>query len=187
MKKIIITVLVSAIALINVQATEPTNIDMCKTYIKEAKSYQETMKSDVLSEATLAFYKDNVVAHCGNIVAKVPYEANFFALQLMKKDITSVNNCKLAIEMAKSYDNTADKSPFITHAHKINITDNCGTLVAKSPSGNCLFDVVDNSKEGLKERCVASIKKAHAAMGTDAVTAYKKEVVANCGRLRESM
>jgi len=183
MKKLIITALVSTLALINVQATELTNTDMCKTYIKEAKSYQSTMKSDAISEATLAFYKDNVVAHCGNIVAKMPYKENFFALELMKKDITTVNNCKLAIKMAKAYDDTADKSPFITHAHKINVTDNCGTLVAKKPSANCLFDVVDNSKEDLKSKCIASIEKAHSAKDAVSLNKYKDEVVENCGRL----
>ena len=149
MKKIIMTALVSALALINVQAKDLTSIEACKTYINEAKSYQATMKSDKVSEATLAFYKDNVVAHCGNIVAKMPYKKDFFAQALMKKDETTVSNCKTAIKMAHLYDNSADKSPFITNAHKFNIVDNCGTLVARKAPAFCLYDVADNSKKDL--------------------------------------
>ena len=44
MKKLIITALVATLALINVQAKDLSNVEACKTYINEAKSYQETMK-----------------------------------------------------------------------------------------------------------------------------------------------
>ena len=184
MKKLIMTALLSTLALINVQAKDLTSIEACKTYINEAKSYQATMKSDEVSEATLAFYKDNVVAHCGNIVAKMPYKKDFFAQALMKKDDATVNNCKTAIKMAKSYKNIDDRSDFITQAHKVNVVDNCGTLMARKAPSYCEFDVVDNSKEELKGRCLASIKKAHAATDTETRNSYKEEVVANCGRLQ---
>ena len=157
MKKIIMTALVSALALINVQAKDLTSIEACKTYINEAKSYQATMKSDKVSEATLAFYKDNVVAHCGNIAAKMPYKKDFFAQALMKKEEATVSNCKIAIKMAQSYDNSADKSPYITNAHKINIVDNCGTLVARKAPSFCLVDVADNSIEDLSGKLQANM------------------------------
>lgn len=187
MKNILITILISIIALTNTQAKDTASIEACKTYINEAKSFQSTMKSDETSEATLAFYKDNVVAHCGSIAAKVPYKKDFFALQLMNKEKATVNNCKTAIKMAHSYDGSANKSPFMANAHKINVVDNCGTLMAKKSPAFCLFDKTDNSKELLKDKCVASIKKAHATMGTSADFENKGEVLKNCGRLHASI
>ncbi len=186
MKKIILVTLMSILTMVNVQA-ETTNVEMCKTFIQKAKAYQETMKDDEVSKATLAFYKDEVVGQCGNIASKMTYKKNFFAAAIMKKDTATVNNCKLSIKMAKTYADTTDKSFIVTHAHKVNVIDNCGTLMAKKVPAFCLFDVVDNSKEDLKERCLASIKKAHSAMGTDAISAHKAEVVANCGRLQTSL
>ena len=157
MKKLIITALVATLALINVQAKDLSNVEACKTYINEAKSYQETMKSDKVSEATLAFYKDNVVSHCGSIAAKVPYKKDFFAQAFMKKETASVNNCKMAINMAKSYKNISDRSDFIAQAHRVNVVDNCGTLVARKAPSHCQFDVADNSKEDLSGRLQANM------------------------------
>ena len=185
MKKILIAAIIATLALSNLQAK--SEVETCKAYINEAKTYQSTMHKDVVSDATLAFYKDKVVSYCGNIAAKMPFEQNFFANALMKKDTTTVSNCKLAIKMAQAYDESGHTSPFIAHAHKVNMVDNCGTLVAKKVPAFCLFDVVDNSKEDLKEKCLASIEKAHAAMGTNSVANYKEEVVANCGRLHASL
>ncbi len=187
MKNILITILISIIALTNTQAKDTTSIEACKTYINEAKSFQETMKSDTISEATFAFYKDNVVAHCGNIAAKMPYKKDFFAHQLMKQENSTVNNCKTAIKMAHLYDNKADKIAFMTNAHKINITDNCGTLVAKKAPVFCLFDKTDDSTEKLKDKCVASIEKAHAAMGSSEDFKNKGEVLRDCGRLHATI
>lgn len=191
MKKIILVTMMSILAMVNVQA-ETTNVEMCKTFIEKAKTYQATMKDDEVSKATLAFYKDEVVGQCGNIASKMTYEKNFFASALMKKDTSTVNNCKLSIKMAKAYAETTDKSFIVTHAHKVNVVDNCGTLVAKKAPAFCFFDVVDNSKEDLKERCLASIEKAHAYTVTmdknpDALQSYKDEVVANCGKLQASL
>ncbi|WP_309496547.1 hypothetical protein [Sulfurovum sp.] len=187
MKKIIIMAIISMIATINVQA-ETKNTEMCKTFINKAKSYQSTMKNDDVSKATLAFYKDEVVGQCGNIASKMTYEKNFFAKALMKKDAASVNNCKMSIQIAKKYDETANKSFIITNAHKVNVIDNCGTLVAKKAPAFCFFDVVDNSKEDLKERCLASVEKARTFQSTnnkdiELVQSHKDEVRANCGTL----
>jgi len=186
MKKIIIAAIVSTLALINVQAQE-INTETCKTYISEAKSFQETMGTNKIDQATFAFHKDNVVAHCGNIASKETYQKNFFAQALMKKDTATVNNCKTAIKMAQNYAENDNSSPFITSAHKVNIADNCGTLVAKKAPTVCFFNVVDNSKEGLKNRCIASIEKAHTAVGTESAFESKNEVLANCGKLHRSL
>lgn len=187
MKKIITMAIITILATINVQA-ETTNVEMCKTFIKKAKDYQATINNDELSKATLAFYKDEVVGQCGNIASKMTYKKNFFATQLMKKDIATVNNCKLSIKMAKSYDETTDKSFIVSHAHKVNIVDNCGTLMAKKAPAFCLFDVVDNSNtDALKDKCIASIEKAHANMGSSADFENKGEVLKNCGRLHATM
>ena len=186
MKKMIMIALVSTLALINIQAQD-TNIEACKTYINEAKSFQATMDTSKVSVATLAFYKDEVVAFCGDIVAKVPYKKDFFAQTLMKNDTTTVSNCKLAIKMAKSYAHSEHTSAFIANAHKVNVVDNCGALVAKKSPAFCLFDVVDNSTSDLKSKCIASIEKAHAAANKAELNSYKDEVVANCGRLHSSI
>ncbi|WP_309497816.1 hypothetical protein [Sulfurovum sp.] len=183
MKKTIIMAIITILATVNVQA-ETTNVEMCKTFIEKAKEYQSTMKSDEVSKATLAFYKDEVVGQCGNIASKMTYKKNFFAAALMKKDTATVNNCKVSIQMAKAYADTADQSFIIAHAHKVNVIDNCGTLMAKKAPAFCLFDVVDSSNtDALKEKCIASIEKAHATMGTSADFENKGEVLKNCGRL----
>ena len=188
MKKILITAIIATLAMVTVQANT-TEVEMCKTFIEKAKTYKSTMKEDKVSQATLAFYKDEVVGHCGSIAAKVPYKKNFFAAELMKSNNATVNNCKLSIKMAKTYADTENKSFIITHAHKVNVIDNCGTLVAKKAPSFCLFDVVDNSKEDMKARCIASIKKAHAFTATintnpEALQSHKDAVIANCGSLQ---
>jgi len=187
MKKILITLLLSVLALTNTQAKDRTNIEACKTYINEAKSFQSTMKSDKLYEQKLAFAKANVVANCGGIVSKKPYKVETFAKGLYKKNTASVNSCKTAITMAKSYDERVNKTPLIASAHKVNIVHNCGTLVAKKAPEFTLFGVVDNSTEKLKERCIASIKKAHKTMGTSADFKNKGDVLRDCGRLHATI
>lgn len=187
MKKIIIMTMISILATINVQA-ETTNVEMCKTFIEKAKSYQETMKDDKVSEATLAFYKDEVVGQCGNIASNMPYDKNYFANALMKQENRSVNNCKMSIKMAKSYAETTDKSFIITQVHKVNVVDNCGTLIAKKVPAYCPFEVVDNSKEGMKTRCLASVEKARTFNATnnkdiELVQSHKDAVRENCGGL----
>ena len=187
MKNIIIMTMISILATINVQA-ETTNVETCKTFIEKAKTYQSTMKDDKDSKATLAFYKDEVVGQCGNIASKMTYKKNFFASALMKKDVATVNNCKMLIKMAKNYAESTDQSFIIANAHKVNVVDNCGTLVAKKAPAFCLFDVVDNSKEDMKDRCLASVEKARIFSSTnnkdiELVQSHKDEVRANCGGL----
>ena len=186
MKKLLFIAFIATLGLTNTQAEE-TNVEVCKTYINEAKNFQATMETNKVSEATLAFYKDQVVANCGNIASKMTYEKNFFAQALIKKENTTVGNCKLAINMAKSYDVSANKSPFIANAHKINMVDNCGTLMAKKSPAFCAFGQVDNTKEKLKDKCFASIEKAHATMGTSADFENKGEVLRDCGRLHATI
>lgn len=136
MKKIIIMTMLSILATIHVQA-EATDVKMCKAFIEKAKSYQLTMGEDDISKATFSFYKDEVVGHCGSIASKMPYDKNFFVNTLMKKNVVSVNECKMAIKIAKKYVDNTDKSYIITQAHKVNVIDNCGTLVAKKESIFC--------------------------------------------------
>lgn len=187
MKYILTIALLSVLTLTNIQAKD-ADIEACKTYINEAKKFQDTMKTNIVSEATMAFYKDQVVANCGTLGSKAPYKTEFFANEFMKKDKASLASCVLAVKMAKTYQESGDVSPFILNAHKVNISDNCGSLAAKKRPANCLFDVVDNtSKEALKKRCLASIEKAYDAMGTEAASASKAEVVANCGRLHKTI
>jgi hypothetical protein len=145
------------------------------------------MDNSKVSEATLAFYKDEVVVFCGDIASKIPYKKDFFAKQIMKNDTTTVSNCKVSISMAKSYAHSSDTTEFMTNAHKVNVVDNCGTLVAKKVSAFCLFDKVDNSKEDLKDKCIASIEKAHSAKSTESLNKLKDEVVSNCGKLHTSI
>lgn len=136
MKKLLMIALLSGIAMAS------TEVETCKTFINQAKTYQTTMKEDTLSEMTLSFYKDKVVAHCGNIVAKEAYDKNFFANAMMKKTLTTTDNCKVAISMAKEYKNAGTfSSKMIENAHKENIVDNCGTLVSAKSSAFCLFDL----------------------------------------------
>ena len=179
MKKILIMAIMSTLAMVNVQAA--SNVETCKAFIKEAKSYQSTMNANNVSQATLAFYKDSVVSHCGNIAAKMSFEKNYFVTELMKSENKNVYNCKTSIKMAQAYAETANKSFLITEAHKVNVSDNCGTLVAKKAPAFCLFDVVDSSKDDLKARCIASIEKAHASSNPQA---HKDTVIANCGSLQ---
>lgn len=140
MKKILTVAIVSLMAMVNLQA-ETSNVEMCKTFIEEAKQYQNTMKDDKISNATLAFYKDKVVSHCGTIVAKVQYEENFFSNLMIKDTFASVDNCKVSIKIAKTYA-ASDRHNFkVLEAYKENVVDNCGTLVAKKVPAFCLFDL----------------------------------------------
>jgi len=187
MKKIIIMAMMTILATINVQA-ENSNVESCKAFIKEAKAFQSTMKQDDISKATFSFYKDEVVGQCGNIASKMPYDKNYFAHALTKKENATVYNCKNAIKMANSHAQTANKSFIVTEAHKENVISNCGTLIAKKASPFCLFDVIDESKEDKKARCLASVEKAKVFQMTNSkdiemVQSHKDEIRANCGSL----
>ncbi len=39
-------------------------LKLCKSYIKKAHDYQDTMKYDTQSQATFDLYKENVVKFC---------------------------------------------------------------------------------------------------------------------------
>ena len=47
-----------------------TEIELCKTSIKFAHAYKDTMAKNEESEASLNYYKKDVVANCGTISAK---------------------------------------------------------------------------------------------------------------------
>jgi hypothetical protein len=187
MKNILFMAMVTILATLNLQA-ENSSVENCKAFIKEAQAYKSTMKQDNISKATLAFYKDEVVGQCGNIASKMPYDKKYFANALTKKQNESVYMCKKSIEMAKTYAQTPNKSFLVTQAHKEHVISNCGTLVAKKPSAYCLFDVIDESKEDKKARCLASVKRAKAFQKTnnkdiELVQSHKDEIRANCGSL----
>ena len=140
MKKILTIAMVSFLAMVNLQA-ETNSVETCKTFIKEAKQYQDTMKNDKMSNATLAFYKDKVVSHCGTIVAKVQYEENFFSKLMIKDTFATVANCKVSIEIAKTYAASDTHNFKVLEAYKENVVDNCGTLVAKKAPAFCMYDL----------------------------------------------
>lgn len=81
MKNILLIALITTLTMITIQA-ETTEVAMCKAFIEKAKTYKSTINDDKVSQATLAFYKDEVVGHCGNIAAKMPYKKNFLLLNL---------------------------------------------------------------------------------------------------------
>ena len=185
MKNILIMAMMTILATLNLQA-ENSNVENCKAFIKEAQAYKATMKQDNISKATLAFYKDEVVGQCGHISSKMPYDKNYFAKALTRKQTESVYMCKKSIEMAKEYAQTPNKSFLVSQAHKEHVISYCGTLVAKTPS--CFFDVIDESKEDKKARCLASVERAKAFQETNSkdiekVQSHKDEIRANCGSL----
>ena len=46
-----------------------TEIELCKTSIKYAHAYKDTMEKNEAAESTLAYYKKDVVENCGTISA----------------------------------------------------------------------------------------------------------------------
>jgi len=50
--------------------TKRTNIELCKTSIKVAHAYKDTMSKNEAAETGLDYYKKDVVANCGTISAK---------------------------------------------------------------------------------------------------------------------
>jgi hypothetical protein len=186
MKNLTMIALIATLGFTNIQAKD-TNVEACKTYINEAKNFQATMDTSKTSQATLAFYKEQVTASCNGIASRNTFKKELFSIFLMKKDNTTIGGCKLAIDMAKTYASGKDTSVFIANAHKVNVTDNCGTLVAKKVPAFCLFETVDNSLSNLKEKCIVAIEKAHASKDTEAFGTLKNEVVANCGRVQASI
>ncbi|MDQ7085921.1 MAG: hypothetical protein Q9M36_13865 [Sulfurovum sp.] len=186
MKKIFITALLTTLALLNLEANS-NSVETCKNYISEAKSFQSTMHNDKISQATMVLYKEKVVAHCGNIVASLPYKKEFFVKELVKKDTQTVAQCKLAIQIAKAYTNNDKRSTFMAQTHKENMIDNCGNLVAQKTPAFCLFDKVADSTDVLKERCITAIQDAHKTVDVKQMLTHKKAIVFNCGKLHEQL
>jgi hypothetical protein len=191
--KTILTLTVILLAGMQNLSAQTQMIEACKTFIVQGKAYQSTLKvSEAQADATLVFYKKNIVANCGNLVAKVQYKMDFFPELMVKDTEATLQRCKTSIKIAKEHqsENAFDKKVF--EAHKENIIDNCGTLVAKTTPAFCLFDVVDSSsKEKLKTLCLSAIKEAHRlksiSTDTKAVSVHKSNIVDKCGKLHATL
>ncbi len=51
--------------------TKRTDVELCKTSIKYAHAYKDTMANDEAAKTALNYYKKDVVANCGTISARV--------------------------------------------------------------------------------------------------------------------
>ena len=49
--------------------TKRTEVELCKTSIKYAHAYKDTMAKDEVAKTALNYYKKDVVANCGTISA----------------------------------------------------------------------------------------------------------------------
>ena len=135
------TTLVGALSMtVMATAKEGKSIKVCESYIKQTKSFKKTMGNDKVSLETLAFYKEKMLVHCGNIASKRKFEKKSFLKMMMKDGKTTTAECKMAIDMASKYSETPEQEALIVAAHKENIVDKCGTLVASHVSSYCLYD-----------------------------------------------
>jgi len=50
--------------------TKRTDVELCKTSIKYAHAYKDTMTQDEAAKTALNYYKNDVVANCGTISAR---------------------------------------------------------------------------------------------------------------------
>ena len=139
MKNILLLVTAMLFAVTQLSA-EGKSTEVCKTYIDQVRSFKHTMKNDEVSKKTLAFYENKMKIHCGNIVSKKKFEKKSFIEMMAKKDNKTTAECRQAIDMASEYSKTKNQLPVIVAAHKENIADNCGTLVASHVSAYCLYD-----------------------------------------------
>jgi len=67
MKNVIIVSLISTFAMsgsIQDATVQSKELKLCKSYIQKAHDYQDMMKHDAQSEATLESYKEKVVKFC---------------------------------------------------------------------------------------------------------------------------
>lgn len=83
MKKLLLLALVSTLAIsgfttmnsfntkiaLNDLETKRTDIELCKTSIKYAHAYKDSISKDEAAHTALAYYKKDVVANCGKIAA----------------------------------------------------------------------------------------------------------------------
>jgi hypothetical protein len=143
MKKLLLIALLSTFAMSEVVESKLGKYTkICKSYITEAKAYKATMANDELSKQTFEFYKNKVIIHCGTIAAKPKFEKKSFAELMMKSNVKDKEACKLSIDMASKYSKGDTQSSLMIAAHKENIADKCGSLVAAHVSGYCLHDEI---------------------------------------------
>jgi predicted solute-binding protein len=139
MKKVAL-LLASSLLLVTSLFAEKTSTEICQTYIKQVKDYKKSMGNDEMSKKTLAFYEEKRTVFCGNLAAKVEFEKKSFLEMMAKSKKNTTKECKEAIDMASAYSKTKNKSALIFAAHKENIVDNCGRLVASHVTAYCLWD-----------------------------------------------
>lgn len=140
MKKFIVIALLGTYGIAQeVSTTKIKSTAVCESYIKQTKEFEKTMKQDEVSKQTLAFYKKKMLVHCGSIVSKVKFEKQYFTEMMMKSEINTIPECRMAIEMASVYSQNKEQSEVIVAAHRENIADNCGSLVASHVSAYCLY------------------------------------------------
>ncbi len=78
MKKLILLALMSAFAMSGFTTStnlknisvKSTDVELCKTSIKYAHAYKDTMAKDEAAKTALNYYKMDVVANCGTISAR---------------------------------------------------------------------------------------------------------------------
>jgi len=115
------------------------SIKVCKAYIEQVKEFKANMSDDKLSQDTLNFYKEKMLVHCGNLASKKKFEKKEFAEMMAKDSNKTTAECREAIEMASKYSEGKGQSSLIVAAHKENIADNCGSLMASHVSAYCLY------------------------------------------------
>jgi hypothetical protein len=135
MKMILTVLLMTTFAL----HADKGSIEVCKSYISQVKEFKATMGNDKLAQETLNFYKNKMQVHCGDLSSKTKFERKSFVELMMKDEKTTTAECKQSIEMASKYSETKNQSALIVAAHKENIVDNCGSLVASHVSAYCLY------------------------------------------------
>jgi len=139
MKKLLLIALLSTFAMSEAVETKLGKYTkICKAYIDEAKTYQSTMGNDPLSKETFEFYKNKVRIHCGTLASKPKFEKKSFTELMMKSDVKDKKACKLAIDMASKYSKGDTQSSLMIAAHKENIADKCGSIMAAHVSNYCL-------------------------------------------------
>jgi len=78
MKKLILLALMSAFAMsgfttatnMKNMSVDSSDVELCKTSIKYAHAYKNTMEKNEAAKKALEYYKKDVVANCGRISAR---------------------------------------------------------------------------------------------------------------------
>jgi len=141
MKKLLIIVLLSTFGMSEtVSVTKAKSIEVCQSYITQAQEFKKTMGEDEISKSTLLFYKEKMLVHCGKISSKPKFEKISFLEMMAKSSEHTTAECKMAINMASQYSKNKTQSEIIVAAHRENIADNCGALVASHVSSYCLHN-----------------------------------------------